>query len=235
MFFRIPNLSKRFIYLNDDIFLQSPLYKDDFLSPSRGFLIYLSWLLPPCSPECSWLYVADGNCDSVCNNSNCQMDGGDCDDNTSKPSQGDVIFDVTEKIEKTLHTQQKINVSEVIKQHNKKVIFFDKLKRKKGRRLSIKQTDAYTASLQHTNRILNKFYGFSVRKVPAHAPILIDRDVMEEMQKKFQKYFDVTARNRIRSADDVQFGFLYYYYVIHEKSVVNIEELFDQFDTDQSG
>ncbi|XP_044260231.1 N-acetylglucosamine-1-phosphotransferase subunits alpha/beta [Tribolium madens] len=238
---RIPGLSKRFIYFNDDIFLQSPLFLDDFYSPSRGFLVYLSTLLPPCSPECSWLFVADGHCDDVCNNPKCQMDGGDCDSNP-KTLHGDVILDdhdienityLAQNFSHKLAQHETINISQLIQQHNRKILLLDKLRRHKTRKKTI--TDPYTASLQHTNRILNDFYGFSVRKVPAHAPIMIDKDIMNEMQRKFQKHFDKTARNRLRSVDDIQFAFSYYYYIIHEKKIAGIDQIFDKFDTDSSG
>lgn len=78
-FLRIPGLSKKFIYFNDDIFLGSQIYPDDFYSPTRGYLIYLAWPLPMCSFDCPWIYVGDGQCDHNCDNFNCQYDGGDCD------------------------------------------------------------------------------------------------------------------------------------------------------------
>lgn len=54
------------------------MFIDDFISPSRGYLIYLAWPLPMCSVDCPWVYVGDGQCDSACYNNNCQLDGGDC-------------------------------------------------------------------------------------------------------------------------------------------------------------
>jgi hypothetical protein len=44
---RIPGLSNRFLYLNDDVFLGRAVTLEDFLTPSGGQRIYLdSWLLP---------------------------------------------------------------------------------------------------------------------------------------------------------------------------------------------
>lgn len=266
-FYRIPGLSKRFIYFNDDIFLQSPIYPDEFYSPSRGFLIYLAWLIPNCALDCSWLYVGDGNCDNSCNNLQCQLDGGDCDHSQKFKPRGDILEDY--EIEKETNYQrilstlrntsfspqfnsrnlqqfQKNNTKDIITEHNRNVILFDKLKkyqrRKKvehdmlfSQKRNKKQVDAYALSLQHTHRILNDFYGFSVRKVPAHAPIMIDKDIMNEMQTKFKKYIGVTVRNRFRSKDDLQFAFAYYYYVIHEKIQWSYLDIFKQFDLDSSG
>lgn len=50
---RIPGLSDRFIYFNDDLFLGAPVTPHDFLSPLGVPNIYLSWEIPDCSPECS--------------------------------------------------------------------------------------------------------------------------------------------------------------------------------------
>lgn len=94
--------------------------------------------------------------------------------------------------------------------------------------------DAYSASLQHTNRILNFRYGFQTRYVPAHSPILIDRDIMNELVENFQKEFSITSRNRVRSKDDMQYEFSYYYFIKHEKEFRSAAEIFDQFDTDAS-
>lgn len=77
--FRIPGLSKRFIYFNDDILIGAPLYLDDFINENKGYHVYMSWPLPMCAPDCPWMYVSDGQCDQPCHNDECQMDGGDCD------------------------------------------------------------------------------------------------------------------------------------------------------------
>lgn len=146
---------------------------------------------------------------------------------------------------RNLQQLQNSSTRDVIAKHNRNVILFDKLKKYQRRknldsdvvfsRKRAKNVDAYALSLQHTHRILNNFYGFSIRKVPAHAPIMIDKDIMNEMQQKFQKYVGITARNRFRSRDDLQFAFVYYYYVIHEKLKRPIWDIFKQFDLDLSG
>lgn len=78
--YRISGLSNKFIYFNDDIFLGAPTYLEDFYSPNKGYLIYLANSVPNCAPNCSWLYVSDGQCDKDCNVFECQMDGNDCTD-----------------------------------------------------------------------------------------------------------------------------------------------------------
>ncbi|XP_073813415.1 N-acetylglucosamine-1-phosphate transferase subunits alpha and beta [Musca autumnalis] len=75
---RIPNLSKRFLYLNDDIFLGSHLYPEDLYTDSEGTRIFQAWLVPECFQNCPWTYIGDKTCDHHCNVPECQYDGGDC-------------------------------------------------------------------------------------------------------------------------------------------------------------
>ncbi|XP_055534964.1 N-acetylglucosamine-1-phosphotransferase subunits alpha/beta [Wyeomyia smithii] len=76
---RIPGLSKNFLYMNDDIFLGAPLFPDDLMTLSEGVKIFTAWLVPDCAPDCPWMFVGDGSCDSHCYLEECQFDGGDCD------------------------------------------------------------------------------------------------------------------------------------------------------------
>lgn len=255
---RIPGLSQRFIYLNDDIFLGAPIFREDFNTEGKGFVVYMAWPLPMCATDCPWLYVSDGECDMSCYNTECQMDGGDCDKDTTYISKNPITSDSGEIIETDYEEQQKNflrhfnsatdttkrNLTDLVSEHNKKVMLFDKWSRKKHARKTnstliekIKKAsfDAYGASLQHTNRVFNKKYGFTARYVPAHAPILIDRNIMAELQMTFRKEFEVTSRNRFRHNDDMQFSFSYYYYLIHEERNLDVSAIFDRFDTDESG
>lgn len=254
---RIPGLSKRFIYFNDDMFLGAPTYLEDFLSNSRGFMVYMAWPLPMCAPNCPWLYVADGECDNSCYNLDCQMDGGDCDQTENVLVFNAVTLQTGEVVESDYEggflrnlveakNDSVVNLTDLIREHNRRVMFLNKINRRKfsgskkflNTNLSLVEKkdnfDAYGASLQHTNRVFNEYYGFKVRQVPAHAPILIDRDIMEELQKKFFKEFVKTSRNRFRQADDIQYSFSYYHFLMEEQKDVSVDRIFDRFDTDNS-
>lgn len=76
---RIPNLSQRFIYFNDDVFLGAPLYLDHLITESEGIKIWTAWHLPDCSELCQWTFIGDGTCDLNCYTELCHFDGGDCD------------------------------------------------------------------------------------------------------------------------------------------------------------
>uniref|UniRef100_A0A182P6I9 LNR domain-containing protein n=1 Tax=Anopheles epiroticus TaxID=199890 RepID=A0A182P6I9_9DIPT len=76
---RIPGLSRRFLYLNDDIFLGAPLQPDDLQTLAEGVKVFTAWIVPDCAPDCPWMFVGDGSCDRDCFVEECQFDGGDCD------------------------------------------------------------------------------------------------------------------------------------------------------------
>ncbi|GAV00250.1 hypothetical protein RvY_11128-2 [Ramazzottius varieornatus] len=94
--------------------------------------------------------------------------------------------------------------------------------------------DAYADSLRHVNRLYNDVFGIEARKVPAHVPHLVDKSVMEELQRKLPAEFDKTSATRVRSASDMQFAFSYFYYMMSVKQDVAMGQIFDEMDTDKS-
>ena len=44
--------------------------------------------------------------------------------------------------------------------------------------------DSFAESLLYVNMLYNKMYGFETRRVPAHAPHLIDKHIMSQLQRK---------------------------------------------------
>uniref|UniRef100_A0A6I8S132 N-acetylglucosamine-1-phosphotransferase subunits alpha/beta n=1 Tax=Xenopus tropicalis TaxID=8364 RepID=A0A6I8S132_XENTR len=75
---RIPGLSQKFIYMNDDVMFGTSVWPDDFYSHSKGQKVYLTWPVPNCAEGCPGSWIKDGYCDKACNNSACDWDGGDC-------------------------------------------------------------------------------------------------------------------------------------------------------------
>ncbi|KAM4037761.1 N-acetylglucosamine-1-phosphotransferase subunits alpha/beta [Anomaloglossus baeobatrachus] len=75
---RIPGLSQKFIYMNDDVMFGTHVWPDDFFSHSKGQKVYLTWPVPNCAEGCPGSWIKDGYCDKACNNSACDWDGGDC-------------------------------------------------------------------------------------------------------------------------------------------------------------
>lgn len=50
--------------------------------------VYLSWPVPNCAEGCPPSWIRDKYCDSNCNNSACDWDGGDCANATQPGPQG---------------------------------------------------------------------------------------------------------------------------------------------------
>jgi hypothetical protein len=75
---RIPGLSKRFLYLNDDTFFGAPVVPDDFESQTKGIRLFYSWPVPACADGCPAAWLGDGTCDKQCNTTDCDYDAGDC-------------------------------------------------------------------------------------------------------------------------------------------------------------
>ncbi|NXW04145.1 GNPTA phosphotransferase, partial [Fregetta grallaria] len=95
--------------------------------------------------------------------------------------------------------------------------------------------DTFADSLRYVNKLLNSKFGFTSRKVPAHMPHMIDRTVMQELQDMFPEEFDKTSFHKVRHSEDMQFAFSYFYYLMSAIQPLNISQIFDEVDTDQSG
>ncbi|XP_055919955.1 N-acetylglucosamine-1-phosphotransferase subunits alpha/beta [Eupeodes corollae] len=255
---RIPNLSKRFIYMNDDIFLGAPLYPEDLYTQSEGVRVYTAWTLPDCAIDCPWVYIGDGACDQHCNIPECQFDGGDCiyedshQSETKRPSTLPTIVNAEQpKVEqpRPWKKRKRNSFKDVIKKTNlstfeemKSIVeSFNSEQRSKAKTDTPQPTkgykssvDIFSQSLIHTNRRLNQEYGFKSRNVLAHVGFLLDRDTIYAMQKKFRPEIHETRSRRFRDKEDLQFAFLYYSYVMSETRNLTVGEIFDEFDTDSS-
>ncbi|KAG8196334.1 hypothetical protein JTE90_013819 [Oedothorax gibbosus] len=95
--------------------------------------------------------------------------------------------------------------------------------------------DTFGDSLRHVNKLYNEAFGYESRKVPSHIAHFVDRDVMERLSQRFESAFEVTSSHRFRSSNDMQFAFSYYYFMMSEMYAVNVDDIFDMFDVDNSG
>jgi hypothetical protein len=80
---RIPGLSQKFLYFNDDLLLGQEVWPSDFYTDSGGHRFRMAWPVPACSTNCPRSWLADGQCDSECNMPTCNFDEGDCEDSKS--------------------------------------------------------------------------------------------------------------------------------------------------------
>ncbi|CAK9816071.1 N-acetylglucosamine-1-phosphotransferase subunits alpha/beta [Anthophora quadrimaculata] len=87
---RIPGISDKFLYFNDDVMLGAEVWPEDFITQAGGQKVYLAWWVPDCSDVCPWAWVGDGSCDPACNTTLCEFDGGDC-DSTPIPTDSEAL------------------------------------------------------------------------------------------------------------------------------------------------
>ena len=52
---------------------------------------------------------------------------------------------------------------------------------------------------------------------------------------RFRYQFELTSSHKERSVDDMQFAFSYFYFIVGESQKRPLSEIFDEFDTDESG
>ncbi|XP_067998347.1 N-acetylglucosamine-1-phosphotransferase subunits alpha/beta isoform X2 [Melanerpes formicivorus] len=104
-----------------------------------------------------------------------------------------------------------------------------------GKHFGRQLKDTFADSLRYVNKLLNSKFGFTSRKVPAHMPHMIDRTVMQELQDMFPEEFDKTSFHKVRHSEDMQFAFSYFYYLMSAVQPLNVSQIFDEVDTDQSG
>eukprot|EP00163_Fabomonas_tropica_P000210 TRINITY_DN10141_c0_g1_i1.p1 TRINITY_DN10141_c0_g1~~TRINITY_DN10141_c0_g1_i1.p1 ORF type:complete len:397 (+),score=82.91 TRINITY_DN10141_c0_g1_i1:926-2116(+) len=93
--------------------------------------------------------------------------------------------------------------------------------------------DTFGDSLRHVNGLFDAAYGIQARKVPAHMPHFIERDVMKSLQAKYAKEYDITSSHHFRQGDDMQFAFAYFYYMMSEPPPFDPEGLWAELDRDQ--
>ncbi|XP_065898347.1 N-acetylglucosamine-1-phosphotransferase subunits alpha/beta-like [Dysidea avara] len=105
------------------------------------------------------------------------------------------------------------------------------LPRRQGRHL----LDTFADSLRYVNKLYNKVYGYVSRKVPAHMPHMINKDIIQQLQDTFPEEFEQTSSHKLRTIYDMQFSFAYFYYVISSKEQVSIAEVFKEMDVDLTG
>ncbi|KAJ3431364.1 hypothetical protein M0812_03044 [Anaeramoeba flamelloides] len=99
-----------------------------------------------------------------------------------------------------------------------------------------KLLDTYSESLKFVSKLYNKEYGQQNRHVPAHAPILINRDVIKDLHSKYPKLIDLTSSRKFRHPHNMQYQFSYIYFLIHEKRKFDLDEYFKtEFDLDSDG
>ncbi|XP_019882815.2 N-acetylglucosamine-1-phosphotransferase subunits alpha/beta isoform X2 [Camponotus floridanus] len=105
---RIPGISDKFLYFNDDVMLGAEIWPEDFITQAGGQKVYLAWWVPDCSDICPWAWVGDGSCDHACNTTLCEFDGGDC-QTTTVPIDSETIKEKSDDLYKYLEDSRENN------------------------------------------------------------------------------------------------------------------------------
>ncbi|XP_075250719.1 N-acetylglucosamine-1-phosphotransferase subunits alpha/beta-like isoform X2 [Convolutriloba macropyga] len=96
--------------------------------------------------------------------------------------------------------------------------------------------DTFKESLRYVNRLYDQEFGGSTqRMVIAHMPHFINKDIMLELQTRFSEQFERTSKNKVRMGNDMQYAFSYFQYLISVKKSSDYLDVFEFFDSDNSG
>jgi UDP-N-acetylglucosamine-lysosomal-enzyme len=119
-----------------------------------------------------------------------------------------------------------LNLARFLKDYQQNQFISERMSFKKRRLL-----DTYYSSLLHVISLFDPIYGFMPRKMIGHTPHLIDRQIMYDLQEKFRDEFDKTSSHQLRSENDMQYAFTYFYYIQSEMNNFDANELFQRYDT----
>eukprot|EP00047_Mylnosiga_fluctuans_P003985 m.232102 g.232102 ORF g.232102 m.232102 type:complete len:1323 (+) comp12300_c0_seq1:20-3988(+) len=95
--------------------------------------------------------------------------------------------------------------------------------------------DTFGDSLKFVNKLYNKAFGYTARRVIAHMPHMLDRDILAELEARFWHEWDATSSHSLRSGNDMQYAFAYFYYLVGQARPFNVSEQFSRLDTDGDG
>lgn len=99
--------------------------------------------------------------------------------------------------------------------------------------------DTYAESLAHTNVLLTQLFGNDERKVPAHMPHFMNKEVLQKIEDRIPDQFTDTRSHRFRNSTDLQYALMYFYFLKHfekEKKDQYYDSLWSQYlDTDHNG
>jgi len=216
---RIPELSRRFLYINDDVMAGSAWQRSDFWTSARGHRLYFTWEVPECHPGCAAESIGDGRCDAECRTVECEFDGGDCERSEGEGGETSTGLDAAEAGGGQEAESRERSEGRTWKGSGRMLL------------------DAYGDSLRHSVRVLSKQYNPSKRRVrvPAHMPHMFDREIMSDMQREFPDEFETTSAHRFRRAGDMQMAFSYFNFVAGRRGVFDAEQAVQEADANEDG
>ena len=99
------------------------------------------------------------------------------------------------------------------------------------------EMDVFGQTLAYANYLLDDAFGEAPleRKVPAHAPHLVDVEIMREVVNKWREEHERTSSHYFRHPMDLQYQSVYLYYLMNAKRGRTSFEFASAFDADGDG
>ena len=99
------------------------------------------------------------------------------------------------------------------------------------------EMDVFGQTLAYANYLLDNAFGEAPleRKVPAHAPHLVDVEIMQEVVNKWREEHERTSSHYFRHPMDLQYQSVYLYYLMNAKRGRTSFEFASAFDADGDG
>jgi UDP-N-acetylglucosamine-lysosomal-enzyme len=99
------------------------------------------------------------------------------------------------------------------------------------------EMDVFGQTLAYANYLLDDAFGEAPleRKVPAHAPHLVDVEIMQEVVNKWREEHERTSSHYFRHPMDLQYQSVYLYYLMNAKRGRTSFEFASAFDADGDG
>eukprot|EP00357_Protocruzia_adherens_P001970 CAMPEP_0114988204 /NCGR_PEP_ID=MMETSP0216-20121206/9462_1 /TAXON_ID=223996 /ORGANISM="Protocruzia adherens, Strain Boccale" /LENGTH=543 /DNA_ID=CAMNT_0002350945 /DNA_START=107 /DNA_END=1734 /DNA_ORIENTATION=- len=196
-FHKIPFTTKKFLYFNDDMFLNNCVYPSDFTTEERGDKIRTWWAAPHCSKGCQPFMLVNGVCDEACNNPQCGYDNGEC-EGTYGPRPLHGLPETPQDVQCNYGRYSHMNPF----------------------RIGVTNSNTLLTKRFGPPRENDE----EDRRVMSHHPYFFDVEAYQEVRREFAYYFDQNSKHKFRHPRDVAIQSLYSHY-IHEK-LMNEEELY---------
>lgn len=91
---------------------------------------------------------------------------------------------------------------------------------------------SFMRSIVNVDVVFNREFGKNPyggeRRPIAHIPHLMNKHLVQDMAYRFPNFFESTSRHRLRHQRDLQYAFMYYYYLVHTRSFApTIEQIWN--------
>ena len=96
------------------------------------------------------------------------------------------------------------------------------------------ENDKYAQSLKFVDDLYTAEFGKRFRSTPPHMPHMINKTILSQLHLRFSQQFNKTSANRFRSADDMQFSFAYFHFIVEATHTPNTSQFVRELDLDNN-